>query len=429
MITSHKPRILSALLTTLVLLNLPATAEESAGDDISAERLKRVDQVMGEYVSAGKLPGVVYAAARAGHKPRIGVVGPYQEDSIFRIYSMSKPITVVAVLMLFEEGRFLLGDPVARFLPEFAELSVLGVDGQRRPSEQVMTIKHLLTHTAGLAYEGYETPLSQLYSDAELWASPDLDEFVRRAASLPLAFEPGEQWGYSIAMDVLGVLVERASGQPLDDFVKQRIFDPLGMVDTGFYVPPSKKNRFLPLFSRQGNGMKLTDPVAGSAYLAPETVPFGGSGLVSTVDDYLRFTQMLLGQGQLDGERLLAPSTVELMLMDHLPASWGKEKLPEAWIARTENRNGSLDLGLGFGFGGYVITDVAANSVPGSAGTYAWGGAASTYFFVDPQSQLGGVFLTQLWPSDSYPLRAQFRALVYQSDMRSVGLSGNSARP
>jgi CubicO group peptidase (beta-lactamase class C family) len=353
--------------------------------------------------------------ARHGHVARTSAVGQVATDSIFRIYSMTKPVTVVAVLMLYEEGHFLLGDPVSLYLPEFAEMNVYVEGGEPRPARQAITIKHLLTHTAGLSYNDNVPGVPTLYAEAGIWKADSLAGFSQAVAALPLVFEPGSRWHYSVANDILGRLVEVVSGQPFDEFLEQRVFGPLDMRDTGFHVPDEKIDRFLDLYRRDGEGMKLGDTAAESDYRNASPVPYGGSGLVSTAHDYLQFTQMLLNGGELDGHRLLARPLVELMMMDHLPADWSQPKLPEAWLARTENRSGEQNLGLGFGFGGYVITDVAQNAVPGSVGTYAWGGAASTYFFIDPREELIGIFLTQLRPSDSYPLRAQFRALVYQA--------------
>lgn len=418
-----------AAVLCLLLCSANATAQAGGSDGLSPERLQRIDRVMGEYVEQGRLPGAVMAVARAGGPPHIRTVGAVQADSIFRIFSMTKPVTSVAVLMLYEEGRFLLGDPVSRYLPEFSAPQVYVGENETRPAGTAITIEHLLTHTAGLSYDDTAPGVPSLYAEADIWSAPDLAEFSRRVAALPLVFEPGERWHYSVANDVLGRLVEVVSGQPFDEFLQARIFGPLQMVDTRFYVPADKVHRLLPLYRKDGEGMRLAEAAEESSFLDEQAVPFGGGGLVSTAGDYLRFARMLLGGGELDGARLLAPKTVELMMLDHLPAAWGPAALPEPWIARTENRNGSLELGLGYGYGGYVITDVAANSVPGSVGTYAWGGAASTYFFVDPAEQLTGIFLTQLSPSDSYPLRAQFRGLVYQSLVGPRVPEPEAARP
>lgn len=389
---------------------------------LSAERLDRIDRLVQSYVDDGRLPGAVFAVARHGRLARIGDVGALRPDTLFRIYSMTKPVTVVAVLMLYEEGKFLLSDPVARYLPEFTDMHVYvgeyDEEGRAgtRPAERPITIEDLLTHTAGLSYDNDTVAgVPKLYAEADLWSVDSLAKFTATVAALPLAFEPGSRWQYSVANDVLGRLVEVVAGQPFDEFLETRILGPLKMNDTAFYVPDAKLDRFAALYRRDGIGMRLDETPTESEYRNPERVPFGGSGLVSTAADYVRFAQMLLNGGELDGVRILGRKTIELMMMDHLGPDFERPRLNESWVGRTENRSGDMRLGLGFGYGGYVITDVAQNAVPGSVGTYAWGGNASTYFFIDPHEELIGLFLTQLTPSDSYPLRAQFRGLVYQA--------------
>jgi CubicO group peptidase (beta-lactamase class C family) len=338
------------------------------------------------------------------------------DDTIFRFYSMTKPITVVAVLQLYEEGKFLLTDPVARYLPEFADMQVYVDANTMRPASAPITIEDLLTHTAGLSYNDDTVDgVPKLYAEADLWTVATLDEFTKRVASLPLVFDPGTHWHYSVATDVLGRLVEVASEQPFEEYLQQRVLGPLKMSDTAFFVPDSKIDRFTPLYRRDGEGMALAETVEESRYRDTNRVPFGGSGLVSTANDYLRFMQMLLNDGELDGARILGRKTVDLMMLDHLGPDIQIPREPDAWLANTENRSGDLNLGLGHGYGGYVIVDVAENDVPGTVGTYSWGGAASTYFFVDRKEQLAAIFLTQLIPSSSYPIRAQFRGLVYQA--------------
>ena len=397
----------------------PATNPASTG--LSAARLSHIKTLASSYVDQGRIPGVVYAVARHGQLASLDSVGAMQTDSIFRIYSMTKPITTVAVLMLYEEGRFLLSDPVSRYLPEFEHMQIYTGEDQNGnaetvPAEKQVTIEDLLTHTAGLTYgDKPEGGVWALYADAKLWSSASLDEFSNRVAELPLVFEPGSAWHYSVSFDVLGRLVEVVADQPFDQFLKTRIFDPLQMNDTSFSLPDSKLGRFIPVYYRDGEGMRLSEAVEDSGLRQAGAVPFGGGGLLSTATDYLRFCQMLVNGGVLADARILGRKTVELMLLDHLGHGDSRLKINDPWVGRTENRSGEMQLGLGFGYGGYVITDVAENDVPGSTGTYAWGGAASTYFFIDPKEELIGVFLTQLMPSDSYPLRAQFRGLVYQA--------------
>ena len=382
---------------------------------LSGDRLDRIGEFAQGYVDEERLPGVVFAVARYGRLAQLRSVGSLRPDTIFRIYSMTKPVTVVATLMLYEEGRFLLTDPVSRYLPEFTNMQVT-VGDDTLPAQRPITIEDLLTHTAGLTYDSKtETGVPRLYDEANLWSAASLEEFTARVAALPLVFEPGSRWHYSVAHDVLGRLVEVVAEQPFDEFLEARILGPLKMIDTAFHVPDAKLHRLTTLYRRDGDGMRLVEAATESTYRNPESVPFGGSGLISTAADYLRFAQMLLNGGKLDGVRILGRKTVDLMMMDHLRPGFARPRLNDPWVGRTENRSGDMHLGLGYGFGGYVITDVAQNDVPGSVGTYAWGGGASTYFFIDPQEQLIGLFLTQLTPSDSYPLRAQFRGLVYQA--------------
>jgi len=397
---------------------LARTQPETVGLD--SQRLDRINQFIETYVKEQRLPGAVYAVSRHGKLARMGAAGEQQENSLFRIYSMTKPVTVVATLILYEEGKFLLTDPVSRYLPEFADMQVY-IDEQdgkprTRPAQRPITIEQLLTHTSGLSYDDdTASGVPKMYVEANLWTVNSLAEFTAKLATLPLAFEPGARWHYSVANDVLGRLVEVVSGQPFDQFLASRILAPLQMNDTAFYVPDNKLDRFVPMYQHEGESFRLTEAVADSAYRNPQRVPFGGSGLVSTASDYLRFAQMLLNGGELEGVHILGNKTVELMMMNHLGPDFAQPKLNESWLGRTENRSGEMLLGLGFGYGGYVITDVAQNAVPGSVGTYAWGGNSSTYFFIDPQEELIGIFLTQLSPSSSYPLRAQFRGLVYQA--------------
>ena len=388
----------------------------------TTDRLDRIDGLVQHYVDDGRLPGAVYAVVRHGRLARIAHGGSVQPDTLFRIYSMTKPLTVVGVLMLYEEGKFLLTDPVALYLPEFTDMQVyVGEDNEEgrvetRPAERPITIEDLLTHTAGLSYDDDTVAgVPKLYAQADLWSVDSLSNFTEKVAALPLAFEPGSHWHYSVANDVLGRLIEVVAAQPFDVFLEARILGPLKMKDTAFYVPDTKLDRFASLYRRDGAGMRLVETPEDSDYRNAEPVPFGGSGLVSTAADYLRFAQMLLNGGELDDVRLLGRKTVELMMADHLGPDIKRPRLNESWLGQTENRSGDMNLGLGHGYGGYVITDVAENDVPGSVGTYAWGGGASTYFFIDPQEELIGLFLTQLTPSSSYPLRAQFRGLVYQA--------------
>ncbi|MFT5482889.1 MAG: CubicO group peptidase (beta-lactamase class C family) [Halieaceae bacterium] len=410
------------LIYFFLLWHASASAFAQTGNvqGVSLTRLDRIDSMAQQYIDAGRLPPVVYAVARRGETVRVATVGSAKKDDIFRIYSMTKPVTTVAVLQLYEAGKFLLTDPVSRYLPEFTSPHIyLGTDNdgvvQTRPAVKPITIEDLLTHTAGLTYgDPTTTGVSLLYSAADIWSADSLARFSDNVAALPLMFEPGSRWHYSVANDILGRLVEVVAGRPFDRFVQLQILEPLAMTDTSFVLPGDKVSRFTDIYARDGETMIRSEAAASSAYLDPNKVPYGGGGLLSTAADYLRFAQMLLNGGELDGNRILGRKTVDLMMMDHL-AGFEEPKLGDDWVGRTENRSKEMHLGLGYGYGGYVITDVAVNDVPGSVGTYSWGGTASTYFFVDREEQLIGLFLTQLTPSDSYPLRAQFRGLVYQA--------------
>ena len=381
---------------------------EGAPDSVgmSKERLDRVTAMSQGYVDEGKLAGVVTLVARKGTIAHFEAVGrrgaederPLTKDALFRIFSMTKPITAVAAMMLYEEGKFRLSDPVADFVPELASPNVL-VDGELAPAEKTMTMRHLLTHTAGLSY-GFNPrdPLDQRYREAQLFAAEDLDEFAKRLGALPLAFEPGERWHYSVAVDVTGLVVQRLSGMSFDAFLKERIFDPLGMVDTFFNVPEEKRDRFLPNHAWNREEEKLVqipveedDPDAFTRYRDTRLFS-GGGGLVSTTVDYARFAEMVRRGGELDGARLLSPKTVAFMTANHLPAAIEGG-------GSGEDPTGAAASRFGFGLGWGLNTDVVASGVPGSVGEYSWGGAAGTVFWVDPVEEMVVVGMIQLMGS------------------------------
>jgi CubicO group peptidase (beta-lactamase class C family) len=389
---------------------------------MSSERLARIPPVVKAYVDEGKMPGVITVVARRGKVCHFDVVGmmdveagkKMRSDTIFRIYSMTKPVTGVAMMILYEEGRYLLTDPVSKYLPELQDMKVylggLGDNLRTEPARE-MTIKHLLTHTSGLVYGAEEPGVPQMYGDAELWKSASLEAFIDRLVTLPLVAQPGTEWHYGVSMDVLGRLVEVLSGTSFDQFLVERIFQPLGMVDTAFFVPDDKLERFAANYqATPEGGMKLIDAPQESDYRNPDSVPFGGHGLVSTASDYLRFAQMLLNGGELDGVRILGRKTVDFMMLDHLGPELGPEPLGEAagWY-------GMHPQGLGFGLTASVIRNVAQTSLMGSPGVFSWGGAASTYFWVDQSEELIALELTQLMPSDRYPIRAEMKILTYQA--------------
>lgn len=404
-------------------------APERAG--FSATRLGRVGDVMRRYVDAGKLAGTVSLVSRRGQVVYFDDYGlrnletgaEMTLDTLFRIYSMTKPITSVAALMLFEDGHYLLDDPIANYLPEFADVQVCeGTDmmGMRlvRP-QRPPSVRDLMRHTSGLSYGWFhDTPVDQAYRDAQMDAREySLAEGVERLAKLPLAFHPGRAWRYSFATDVLGRLVEVWSGESLDEFFRRHILGPLGMNDTAFQVAPEKLDRFAACYTLPDMAGYVADVDAGAkprqlvVQDAPETSKFaqppvflsGGGGLVGSAGDYLRFCQMLLNGGVLDGARLLGRKTVDLMTMNHLPP----ELIPIAVSLP--------DPGAGFGLGVKVLVDQAASGRLGSQGMYGWGGAATTTFWIDPREQLIGIFMTQFMPSGYYPVTTQFQRTVYQA--------------
>ncbi len=394
---------------------LPTAAPDEVG--LSATRLARIDSLMAGYLAQGKLPGVVTVIARRGrivhfHPQGLSEVEaerPIQPETLFRIASMTKPITSVAIMMLYEEGRFQLEDPVSTYIPAFKHLKVLAHPTDRpeesalQPLEREITIRDLLTHTSGLSYGLSNAPIDSLYR--RIW-SPDhtLADMMDLLGTFPLAHQPGTRWRYSIATDVLGYLVEVLSGTPFDQFVRERIFTPLGMIDTDFYVPAEKIDRLATLYRvSESEGMSALDRLPPTR---PPRAPSGGGGLFSTASDYVRFAQMLLNGGELGGVRLLGRKTVELMTRDHLPPGVG---LPDVFV-RTYRLQG-----YGFGLGFRVRTDVAASQFLGSEGEYGWAGAHETYFLIDPEEELIALYMTQLSPSGYYPLRRQFTVLVYQA--------------
>jgi CubicO group peptidase (beta-lactamase class C family) len=389
-----------------------------------ADRLARVDKHLARFVDDGRLPGTLLVVSRGGQVVHLAAYGhsdpdarvPVELDTVWRIYSMTKPITSVAAMMLYEEGAFELTDPVARFLPAFAAPRVYrrgaGPTLDSAPASESMRIWHLLTHTAGLTYSFFFThAVDAAYRDAGLdpFATPNdpLPTVCDRLASLPLLFEPGREWNYSMATDVLGRLVEVISGQSLEAFFNERIFRPLGMHDTGFWVPPEHESRLASLCTADpATGRLSRSPSDARARQRPAFLS-GGGGLVSTAADYHRFTHMLLNRGELDGVRLLAPRTIELMTRNHLPGGADLETFgrPLSDVSRA---------GYGFGLGFSVLVDPVRAKSLGSHGEYGWGGAAGTEFWVDPTEELVAVFFTQLLPAIG-PLRQQLRQMIYQA--------------
>jgi CubicO group peptidase (beta-lactamase class C family) len=390
-------------------------------------RLDRLERHFARYVDDGRLTGWLMVVSRAGKVVHLSRRGqrdleaglPVEIDTLWRIYSMTKPITSVAAMMLYEDGAFELKDPVARWIPSFADMRVYRSGSSQNPvtapATEPICIWHLLTHTAGLTYGFlYTHPVDAMYRAAGFeWATPagsDLAACCEKWASLPLLFEPGTEWNYSVATDVLGRLVEVMSGQSLDRFFNERIFAPLGMADTAFSVGEADASRLATLYvAEPGTGRPVANRLMGDAALRPPTVLSGGGGLISTAADYHRFCQMLLNGGELDGVRLLGSRTVRYMTRNHLPGGADLEHFGRPIFAETAFS------GVGFGLGFGVVDDPIANKSLSSEGEFSWGGAASTGFWVDPAEQITGMFMTQLLPSSTYPIRSQMRQLVYQA--------------
>ena len=391
----------------------------------SGERLARIRPWMLRYVDSERLPGVLVMVSRHGEPVYSDWVGlrdveralPVEEDTIFRIYSMTKTLASVALMTLYEQGRFLLDDPVGRYLPPLARLEVFESGTAEHystvPAEQPVTIRHLLTHTSGFTYDFIdETPVAKLYNQHKVhhvFGRDDSREFIRKLSEIPLLAQPGSEWNYSVSTDVVGCLVEVLADRPFDDYLREVVLDPLGMVDTDFYVHEDRRPRFGCCYTPAGpqGGLTLADDSRSSRFLKPPAFPSGGGGLVSTAHDYLRFLHCLLGQGSLAGTRVLGRKTVEYMLRNHLPgdmASMGQPRFSETSYE-----------GIGFGLAGSVVVDAAKSEVLQSDGTFAWGGMASTGFWLDRVEGVCTVLMTQLQPSSSYPIRNELRALVNQA--------------
>jgi len=388
----------------------------------SSDRLDRINTLVQGYVDKGKLAGAVTMLSREGevfHFESHGLADidrglPMETDSIFRIYSMTKPITSVAVMMLYEEGHFSLDDPVGKFIPELGRMKVsdgMGERGMRLvEQDKPITIRHLLTHTSGLSMGSHkDSPVEEQYRQSDMMdPQSNLPEMVKKLSALPLLTQPGAKWRYSRATDVLGCLVQVISGQPFDEFLQERILGPLGMVDTAFYVSEEKLDRLAAVYGPKSDGsIEELDNVFVNKFKVPHTLFSGGGGLTSTAEDYMRFSQMLCNKGELDDVRILGPKTVEMMTSNHLP-----ESLKPFAVGQS---NASDTRGCGFSLGLRVVMDIAEHGVLGSEGIYSWGGAASTIFWVDPAEDMVAILLTQMMPSSTYPLRREFQVAAYQA--------------
>jgi CubicO group peptidase (beta-lactamase class C family) len=397
----------------------------------SAERLARIDRFLKEkYVAPGRFPNAQFVLARQGQVVHQTVLGeqdpergvPLTEDTVFRIYSMTKPVACVALLTIVEEGLIALDDPVAKHIPEWRNLGVFsaGINPtfMTTPPARPMQVVDLMRHTSGLTY-GFQnrTNVDAAYRKLkleEIHGEHDLEGMIQLLAKLPLEFSPGEAWNYSVATDVVGYLVQKIAGKPLDQVLQERIFDPLKMVDTGFRVREDQRSRFGACYNAAPGGKKtLQDDAATSPYFNAPKLLSGGGGLVSTAADYLRFANMLLNGGEWDGARILAPKTVRLMASNHLPGGGDLTQMSRSLFSESTNA------GVGFGLGVAVVFDPAATLIPCSKGEFYWGGAASTAFWVDPVEEVTAVFMTQLIPSSTYPVRRELRTLVYAALMES----------
>ncbi|MEV6194094.1 serine hydrolase domain-containing protein [Streptomyces sp. NPDC051920] len=386
--------------------------------------LDRLDRHFAALVDDGRLPGFLVAVSRHGQVAHLTTYGrrdraaglPVESNTVWRIYSMTKPVTSVAALMLVEEGRLGLDDPVADFLPAFSEPRVYvggsGPDTTTRPAEQPILIRHLLTHTAGLTFGFYHAhPVDGLYRDAGVESSvapgADLAGTCEVYARLPLQFEPGTRWNYSVATNVLGRVIEVVSGQDLDVFLRQRVFGPLAMTDAGFQVTDEQAGRLAELYGQDEDGELV--PIAGLPLRGRPRFLSGSGGMVATARDYHRFMEMLRRRGELDGTRLLRPGTVDLMAANHLPDNADRR----AFGSPVHQEPGNA--GLGFGLGVSVVVDPAATRAPSSEGAFGWSGVATTTFWVDPRRDLTVQFLSQLRPKGSHSVFPELKRLVHEA--------------
>ncbi|MPZ16791.1 MAG: serine hydrolase [Luteitalea sp.] len=437
-----RARVLSicfALVTAVVLTappvhaqGLPTAAPESVG--VSSERLARLSETMRRYVDEKRIAGVVTLIARDGKVIHFDAVGhrdieasaPMEKDTIFRLASMSKAVTSVAIMILMEEGRLLLSDPLSKFIPAFESTTVAVPPPPNAPesspvavvpAERPITIRDLLTHTAGISYGAGATEPQYQAAGFDEWyfagSTEPIGARIEKLATLPFDEQPGKRWVYGYSTDILGSVVEKASGLKFDEFLRQRVFEPLKMVDTYFFLPPEKRDRLSTVYSATPDGGIERAPDTGrsqGAYVDGPRASFsGGAGLLSTTQDYARFLQMLLNGGELDGVRILGPKTIEMMTSNHVGTLYAE---------------GTLGFGLGF----EVVEHLGSAGRPGSVGEFSWGGAYFTRFWVDPQEKLVALFMAQLLPSEGLDLQGKFRALVYQAIEAPVAVEASVAR-
>ncbi len=400
---------------------------EAAPEDVgmSSAGLRNVSRLVQGYLDERKLPGAISLVARRGRVVHFETYGnmdderqkPMRADAIFRFYSMTKPIASVGLMMLYEQGRFQLDDPASRFIPELKTLKVFvsgtADDFEVREPAREMTVRDLLMHTSGLVGRDTASPVGELYRRAGLTGADSpftLADMIQKLKQIPLQVDPGSRWIYGISTDLVGYLCEVISGMPFDRYLDERVLGPLGMVDTGFTVPHSQVDRFAANYAPSAGvpRYRLVDDPMSSSYTRPRTYFSGSGGLVSTAADYLRFCTMLRNGGELDGVRILGPRTLQLMTLNHLPG--GKDLATMAQNAAETQREGQ-----GFGLGFAVLLDQTVAQIIGTPGEFYWGGAASTAFFVNPKEDLIMIFLTQLRPSSTYPIRRELRTTIYSS--------------
>jgi CubicO group peptidase (beta-lactamase class C family) len=416
-----------------MLAPTPASPESAGMSKAALDRIE--DHLKRRYIDAGRFPGTQLLVYRRGKVVHSAVQGfadlerktGVKDDTIFRIYSMTKPITSVAFMMLVEEGRVALDEPVHKYIPEWKNLGVfqagLAPAFLTRPPARPMQIVDLMRHTSGLTY-GFQqrSNVDAAYRErkvGEVEKAGTLDTMIADLAKIPLEFSPGEAWNYSVSTDVIGYLIGKISGVPFEQFLKERIFNPLGMADTDFFVPAEKAHRFAACYNadpgglmsfhaaEKKGGLTLQDDPTTSEFLKLPSFISGGGGLCSTAADYLTFCRALLNGGELGGVRLIGPKTLALMTTNHLP---GGRDLPE--MSRSMFAEATYN-GIGFGLGFSVTMDPAKTLIPGSAGEYAWGGAATTSFWIDPAEELIAIFMTQVLPSSAYPVRRELRTMIY----------------
>ncbi len=403
-------------------LDLTVAKPESVG--FSSERLDQLHKLMQQSVDQKQIAGIVTILARHGKIVDYRTYGqrdmasgaPMTKDVIFRDFSMTKPVTGVAMMILYEHGKWLPSDPIAKFIPEFAHLKVFkGVDADGKmilvDPDHAPTMRELMTHTAGFTYGIFgDTPVDAMYRTANVLQSNNLQEMIDKLAKIPLLYQPGKGWTYSVSMDIEGYIVEKLSGQSLPDFYKSNIFSPLGMKDAGFYVPEEKRSRFSAVYKTGPQGELVVDPtgVMRGNYTAQPTMPSGGGGMVSTAEDYYRFAQMLADKGELNGVRILAPSTVKLMSSNHVPVS----------LLTGEFGIGAQTLrpGFGYGYNCAVVYDPPEANLPEGKGTFFWDGAAGTWFWIDPTNDIVFIGMIQRMLGPASPnLEYLSRSVVYQA--------------